>query len=411
MKYLKLYNSPTDFDDNNKPTTIICNVDGNFSSYEKVNDGYSVITEIQWGQDERNYVRTTVQDLDVLYCAPSPSEYTVEVESSEVELDNEGVVFGNEDNEWTTTGWTFTTTVGGNPVSGWCAYEDWRGAYGLYVGQSSTTVEGLANVHTIYLSEMELESPGTIVMRTGDYYSSHCQTEVELENNRIQVGDNTWIDYQGEGWYAIDYWGDERPEWEGKYDVDFEHPVQVKTQWGINTFPGYLATSGSSTYIVAQRYEWSDDSHEQLLYGILSVDDGVYTISQLHEIFYITSAKTPKMRMTEIKPGVAYDKTNVHYNELPILNFPSQRVTYTWDEAGITDEMFNRYTELFNERACGYEYGILIDNMWSGSRMVEGPSVMFFNRDNVNDWSMCEAWEVVINKTERTVEVFYNRCM
>jgi len=55
----------------------------------------------------------------------------------------------------------------------------------------------------------------------------------------------------------------------------------------------------------------------------------------------------------EITPGVCYCKTEktVYYNgiKLPEITV-TEEGEYTWDELGITDELFNTYLEMFNEK-------------------------------------------------------------
>lgn len=130
-----------------------------------------------------------------------------------------------------------------------------------------------------------------------------------------------------------------------------------------------------------------------------------------YQAYYLTPFLEPFY--TDIKPGVTYykDEKIVAYNQsVKPLAFEiavNEDRTLTWEEAGMTDEIFQTYWGMYNSGTyCGKDYGLTINGEYPPVRGLYGDlgDLRFVLRKGKAQLSVT----IYGNRGDRTVELIYD---
>ena len=244
---------------------------------------------------------------------------------------------------------------------------------------------------TGYCVEVESEGYKDVVFLTGsthnptplgqDIFYWFSVEEIPYERQEVAVVKNglsqndvygTW----GEGYYTrngdaasmkaiIEHTGEKRNvRLYSQYGPLLEGEI-VRVKW--EEPDGYISENWEEL-IMAHHYDFWDFGNVVGEGEVMPIQYQTYYLTPFLETFY-----------TDIKPGITYYKNEklVAYNQtvkpLAFEIAKNEDRTLTWEEAGMTDEIFQTYWRMYHSGTyCGKDYGLTINGEYPPERSLYG---------------------------------------
>lgn len=190
---------------------------------------------------------------------------------------------------------------------------------------------------------------------------------------------NTW----GEGYYTIN---DNFVPFVPRAKAIIEHTgvkrnVRINSQYGpllegeIVSSVKWEDSNGHISEVSGNLIMAYYDSQNVWYFGNV-VGEGEVMLVQ-DQVYYLTPF--PETLYTDIKPGVTYykDEKIVAYNQsvkpLAFEIAEDETRTLTWEEAGMTDEIYQTYWDMYRSgTSCGKDYGLTINGEYPPVRALYG---------------------------------------